>query len=139
MIGFVNNDRTLGNVLMTQPIRQTAVRPQSFWDTVRERIDISVAVDNLNLMLVGKTVEPQVERSTLFLLNKTIPGLQAVAISIEDSTTTSMQDIMLKAQSLGIDESDLFSTPETKQLILQEKTESVLDQSEGGHPPDVDT
>ena len=124
---------------MTQPARSSAVRPKAFWDTVRERIDISVAVDNLNLMLVGKTVAPQVERSTLFLLNKTIPGLQAVAISIEDSTTTSMQDIMLKAQSLGVDPADLFSTPETKQLITQEKTVSAQDQSEGGHPPDVDT
>ena len=38
---------------MTQPARQTAERPQSFWDTVQERIEITVAVDNLNAMLVG--------------------------------------------------------------------------------------
>ena len=123
---------------MPQPVRQTAARPQSFWDTVQERIEITVAVDNLNAMLVGATVEPQVERSTLFLLNKTIPSLQAIALQIDDTSTTSMADIMLKAQALGISESDLFSTPDTNALITQEKSLPVQDQSEGGHPPDVD-
>ena len=79
---------------MPQPVRQTAARPQSFWDTVQERIEITVAVDNLNAMLVGATVEPQVERSTLFLLNKTIPSLQAIALQIDDTSTTSMAEIM---------------------------------------------
>ena len=72
------------------------------------------------------------------VFNKLLPSLQAVAIQIEDSTAANVHDIMLKAQALGISESDLFSTPETNQLILQEKADSALVQLEGPHPPDVD-
>ena len=114
---------------MAQPVRSSAVRPQSFWDTVKERIEIALAVDNLNLMLAGEEQPPQVERSTLFTLSKAIPSLQAVAIDVQHHIPANWQDIQAKALEHGID---------PKLLISQEKDDCVQVDSDGGTPPDVD-
>ena len=112
---------------MGQPLRYSKERPSAYWETVRDRIKCGKAVENLNLMLNGTKVEPQVERATLFTINKMLPSLQAVAMQIEDRTSSNLQDILNKAQMLGMSEADLFSTPETKASITQEKTDSAQD------------
>ena len=53
--------------------------------------------------------------------------MQAIAVQVEDRTATNLADILNKAQMLGMSEADLFSTPETKALITQEKTDSPAD------------
>ena len=104
----------------------------------RSRLKLAKAVDVLNKIIEGKDIPEQRARYSFAVVNKLLPNYQAVAIQIDDRTTASVLDIMNQAAALGLDQSDLFSTPDTNALITQEKSLPVQDQSEGGHPPDVD-
>ncbi|GAF96439.1 unnamed protein product, partial [marine sediment metagenome] len=89
-------------------------------------------------VICGEPLPEQRVRTCFAVYNKEFASLQAVALQVEHTTSESMQDIMLQAQALGMSESDLFSTPESKVLILQDKSDSASDALEGGAPPDVD-
>ena len=123
---------------MGQNVRQTAERPLAYWETIRDRINAARAVNVLNRVVDGEAVPAQQAVMSWNIVNKLLPGLQAIAIQVEDRTTTNVGELLNQAAALGLDQSDLFSTPETNALITQEKSLPVQDQTEGGHPPDVD-
>ena len=104
----------------------------------RGRLKLAKAVDVLNKIIEGDDIPEQRARYSFAVVNKLLPNYQAVAIQIEDRTTANVLDIMNQAAALGISPDQLFSTPETNSLISQENSDSVSDDSEGGHPPDVD-
>ena len=123
---------------MGQPLKAGEV-PQPHYRKTQDRIDLTLAVDVLNDALKSKEPLPiQKVQVAMFYINQMLPKYQAVAIQVEDRTTANVLDIMNQAAALGIDPADLFSTPETNSLITQEKVDSVSDDSDGGHPPDVD-
>ena len=124
---------------MGQPLKAGEI-PQPHYRKTQDRIDLTMAVDVLNEALHSDAPMPvQKVQVAMFYVGKMLPSMQAIAVQVDDKTTISVLDIMNQAAALGVDPADLFSTPETKQLITQEKTVSAQDQSEGGHPPDVDT
>ena len=123
---------------MGQPLKAGEI-VQPHYRKTQDRINLTMAVDVLNDALKAKVPEcTQKVQIAMFYINQMLPKYQAIAMQIDDRTTASVLDIMNQAAALGLDQSDLFSTPETNALILQEKSLPAQDQSEGGHPPDVD-
>ena len=134
----------VGLIFMAQSLRINGIeRPAAYWETIQDRIDTGKAVTVLNHVVKGmkyKEKDITALQATMAwnIVNKMLPSLQAIAINVTDHTTTNVGELLTQAAALGIDSADLFSTPETNALILQEKVDSVSDDSEGGHPPDVD-
>ena len=123
---------------MGQVVRQSQAKPQAYWETLRERIDAGKAVGVLNRVVDGEVMPVMQATMAWNVVNKLLPSLQAVAINVTDHTSTNVGELLTQAAALGISPDQLFSTPETNSLITQEKVDSVSDDSDGGHPPDVD-
>ena len=120
---------------MGQPLRYSKERPSAYWETIRDRIECGKAVKVINQALNGDVLPAQQLNTAIFVINKMMPSLQAIAMQIEDRTSTNLQDILNKAAALGISESELFSTPATKPSITQEKTDSPVGSLEVPPPP----
>ena len=129
---------------MAQSLRINGIeKPAAYWETIQDRINTGKAVTVLNHVVVGKQYKDKditALQATMAwnIVNKMLPSLQAVAINVTDHTSTNVGELLNQAAALGIDSADLFSTPETNSLITQENSDSVSDDSDGGHPPRVD-
>jgi hypothetical protein len=112
-------------------------KPQSYWDTIRERIDCAMAVDVVNKVMRGETVAEQRARYSFAVLNKLLPSMQAIAVQVEHKVAPNRDDLIARALSRGIDPAILFANHQAKPLITQDKLDSVPVDSEAPHPPVV--
>ena len=88
------------------PTKQSIIRlsgkPESYYETLTKRIKAGVAVDVLNKMLVGNEVTAQQEKAALFILNKFLPNLQAIAVQHSTDQPKTRDDIEALANQAGI-------------------------------------
>ena len=112
---------------MGQPLRYSKERPPAYWETIRDRIESGKAIKVINQALNGDDLPAQQLNTAIFVINKMVPSLQAVAVKVEHKAAASWEDIQAKARALGIDPATLISTPATKATITQEKTDSPAD------------
>ena len=119
---------------MAQPLTK-GEKPTAFYQRVRDRIDLTTAVDVLNAaMKSDKPLPAQKVQVAMFSINKLLPSMQAVAVQVEHKVAASWADIQAKALESGIDPLSLVPG---KQLISKEKTIEHQDDSEGGLPPET--
>ena len=85
----------------------TGYRIRSFGETLRTRINVSMAVDKLNAAIMGKPITSRQLEAIRIALAKVLPDLKAVAVEFNDNTVTSKADIdsMLLAAGLKPDNS----------------------------------
>ena len=115
---------------MTQPVRQTAERPQAYWETIRDRIDSSKAVGVINDVLHKRNgVDVLQAQMAWQVVNKLLPSVQAIHMEVAHKVSMTWDDIKSNALEHGID---------PKLLISQENPVPAQVDSDGGHPPDVD-
>ena len=122
---------------MSRPLRNSQARPSAYWETIRDRIECGKAVDVVNQTLNGDVLPAQQLNAAIFVINKMLPSLQAVAVQVEHKVAASWEDIQAQALAVGLDPELLFSTPATKPSITQEKTDSPVNASEAPPPPDM--
>ena len=82
-------------------------RLRSFAETLRTRINVSMAVDKLNDAIMGKAITSQQLDAIRIALAKVLPDLKAVAVQFNDNTVTTKADVdsMLLAAGLKPDNS----------------------------------
>ena len=121
---------------MTQSLRNNngTAKPAAYWETLRDRIQAGIAVDNLNAMVSGTELPVQQERTTIFVINKLLPSIAAVAVEVSHKQAVSIDDLRNRAEALGVDPSQLLT-----QAIdsTAEKVESVQDKLDTPLPRDV--
>jgi hypothetical protein len=127
----------------TSITRHGQAKPPAYWETIRDRIDTARASENLNLMASGTELPSQQERVSLFIINKMLPSLQAVAVEVTHRSAASMHDLHDRATALGLDPSMLLgdatlieSMPSTDDT--PEDSIASPDSIEAPLPPDSD-
>ena len=123
---------------MGQPLRNTQARPPAYWETIRDRIEAGKAIKVINQALNGDVLPAQQLNTAIFVINKMMPSLQAIAVQVEHKVAVSKDDLITQARAAGIDPALLFGTPATKPSITQEKTDSPADSLEGAPPPEIE-
>ena len=108
---------------MGRPLRNIQARPSAYWETIRDRIESGKAVKVINQALNGDVLPAQQLNTAIFVVNKMLPSLQAVAVQVEHKVATSWEDIQAQALAVGLDPSLLLDMPS----ITQEKTDSPAD------------
>jgi hypothetical protein len=109
---------------MGQPLRNTQARPPAYWETIRDRIKCGKAVAVVNQALNGDVLPTQQLNTAIFVINKMLPSMQAIAVQVEYKVSASMSDLEARALAAGMDPAVLFYT---RPLITQEKTDSPAD------------
>ena len=126
-----------GIVYMAQSLRNNngTAKPAAYWETLRDRIQAGIAVDNLNAMISGTELPVQQERSTIFVINKLLPSIAAVSVEVSHKQAVSIDDLRNRAEALGVDPATLLT-----QAIdsTAEKVESVQDKLDTPIPRDSD-
>ena len=121
---------------MAQALRGNngTAQPAAYWETLRDRIQAGIAVDNLNAMIGGTELPLQQERTTLFVVNKILPNIAAISVEVSHRQATSIDDLRNRAEALGVDPATLLS-----QVIdsTAEKVESTSITSDTPIPRDV--
>ena len=112
---------------MGKPLRNSQARPLAYWETIRDRIECGKAVDVLNQALKGDELPTQQVNTALFVVNKMLPSLQAVAVQVEHRVAASWAEIQAKALEAGIDPESLLSPSAKRSSITQGKTDSPAD------------
>jgi hypothetical protein len=95
---------------MGQPLRNTQARPPAYWETIRDRIKCGKAVDVVNQALNGDVLPTQQLNTAIFIINKMLPSLQAIAVQVEHKVAASKEDLIARALARGIDPAILFCT-----------------------------
>ena len=108
---------------MSRPLRNSQARPSAYWETIRDRIESGKAVKVINQALNGDVLPAQQLNTAIFVVNKMLPSLQAVAVQIEHKAAASWEDIQAQALAVGLDPSMLLDMPS----VTQEKTDSSVD------------
>ena len=98
---------------MSQTIRQTAKRPEAFYETVNRRIKIGKAITVVNDVLAGKRIEPMRAGMAWNIINKFTPSMVAIQMQVEHSHVVNMLDLQAQALEAGLDPSALL--PETSE------------------------
>ena len=115
---------------MNQIARQTAERPQAYWETIRDRIDTATAVGVLNKLIKGKQYKSKditVMQATMAwnIVNKMLPSLQAVALRVEQADPLTRHDLDALMLSTGIDPSLIDGYSEDKPLITKDNGKCI--------------
>ena len=95
---------------MSQTIRQTAKRPESFYETVNRRIKIGKAITVVNDVLQGKRIEPMRAGMAWNIINKFTPSMVAVQVQVEHTHVVNMLDLQAQALEAGLDPATLLPT-----------------------------
>jgi hypothetical protein len=122
---------------MAQPLRNTQARLPAYWETIRDRIEAGKAIKVVNQALNGDVLPAQQLNTAIFVINKMLPSLQAVAVEVTHKSAASKEDLEARALAAGIDPATLFSIPATRPSITLEKTDSPADSLEAPPPPDM--
>jgi hypothetical protein len=118
----------IGIVFMAQSLRINGTeRPAAYWEVIRDRIDCGAATTNLNKMANGIELPSQVERVSLFIINKMLPNLQAVAVEITHKSSANLLDLKARADLLGIDPSLLMGHTSLLADTSADIDESIID------------
>jgi hypothetical protein len=132
---------------MSQPVRQTNLRPQAFWETVQDRIDAANAVKVINKVVSGKQYKKKpitVMQATMAwnIVNKLVPSVAQIAVEVSHVRTNTLTSLVDRANALNVDPTALLGQPiESKGESLDsvpEETDSIEDSLEAPLPPDVD-
>ena len=118
--------------VMPQASREAGAygKMQSARDKAIERCNLANAVTVLNDALVStKPLPHQKVTVAMFMVNKLLPSMQAVAVQVEHKVSADWKDIQAQALEAGID---------PNLLIPQEKPLLPTTVSDGGVPPDDD-
>jgi hypothetical protein len=110
-------------------------RPAAYRNQLSDRIKAGKAVKVLNRVLGGEALPAQQVNVALFVVNKLVPSMQAIAVQVEHKVSATLPELEARALATGIDPSLLFNTH--KLSITQEKTDSRADSLEGAPPPDM--
>lgn len=98
-------------------------RPAAYRNQLSDRIKAGKAVKVLNRVLGGEVLPAQQVNVAMFIVNKLVPSMQAIAVQVEHKVAASWQDLHAKALAAGIDPSLLLARPS----VTQEKTDSPAD------------
>ena len=98
-------------------------RPAAYRNQLSDRIKAGRAAKILNRVLVGEVLPSQQVQVAMFIINKMVPSMQAVAVQVEHKVAASWEDIQAQALEAGIDPSLLLARPS----ITQQKTDSPAD------------
>ena len=98
---------------MSETVRQTAKRPESFYETVNRRIKIGKAITVVNDVLAGKRIEPMRAGMAWNVINKFTPSMVAVQVQVEHTHVVNMLDLQAQALEAGLDPATLL--PETSE------------------------
>ena len=93
---------------MSQTIRQTAKRPEAFYETVNRRIKIGKAITVVNDVLKGKRIEPMRAGMAWNIINKFTPSMVAIQMQVEHTVATNLLDLQAKALEAGLDPTALL-------------------------------
>ena len=108
-------------------------------DTAVDRMKLSNAVEVLNLALVvDKPLPTQKVQVAMFMVNKLLPSMQAVAVQVEHKVSASWQDIQAAALEAGIDP-NLLITEDKSVSEHERESDSAQELLETPLPPDTDT
>ena len=99
---------------MGQHVRTSKSKPDGYWKTIQERIDCAKAVTVLNSALHGADQKPSQLNTAIFVINKMLPSLQAVAVEVTHKAASTQHDLAAEALAVGIDPRYLFDIPEKK-------------------------
>jgi hypothetical protein len=89
-------------------------------------------------MANGTEYPLQQERATLFIVNKLLPSLQAVAIAIHEADPLSRHDIDSLLLTSGLSPQLIDGFTEDNQPVTAELIDSSDDSIEGHPPPESD-
>ena len=118
---------------MAHPVRNQD-RPEAYYETLKDRINAGAAVKVLNdVVATDKPIVYHKLQAAMFIINKLLPSMQAIAVQVEHKISASREDIMARALSKGIDPALLFHH---KSLLLQDKSDSPGITEETPLPPD---
>jgi hypothetical protein len=108
-------------------------RPAAYRNQLSDRIKAGKAVKVLNRVLGGEVLPAQQVNVAMFIVNKLVPSMQAIAVQIEHKVSATLPELEARALAAGLDPALLFHG---KRSITQEKTDSPADSLEGAPPPD---
>jgi hypothetical protein len=102
-------------------------RPAAYRNQLSDRIKAGKAVKVLNRVLSGEVLPTQQVNVAMFIVNKLVPSMQAIAVQVEHKVAASKEDLIARALARGIDPAILFNSPHTRPAITGEKTDSPAD------------
>jgi len=94
---------------MPQPLRDSSLRPASYWQTIRERIDCGAAITLLNRVVNGGECSQAQLQASMFIVNKLLPSLQAIPLDVTDQSANTITDLQAMALEHGVDPTLLLS------------------------------
>lgn len=111
-------------------------KPPAYWNTIQERIECGKAVKVVERALMGdKTLTDNQIKVALFLINKFVPSLQAVAVRIEDNRPTSWADLESLALSHGINPALLLDDRSLIEGEVLDSPQESVDSEQESDPP----
>ena len=122
------------NILMPQTNRSNGgvKKPKAYWQTIQERIDCAKAVKVLN-----ESMEPDADisemqfKASVFIVNKMLPSLQAVAVQVHESNPATRGDIDALMTTSGLNPALIWDTleakPEPKAIAHEENSNDNKD------------
>lgn len=105
-----------------QKIVRQAERPEAYYKVLASRINTGRAVGVLNKMIDGQEVTAQQEKAALFVLNKFLPNLQAIAVQHSTDQPKTRDDIEALANQAGIPLQLIWNSLNNQQLTDQDQS-----------------
>jgi hypothetical protein len=102
-------------------------RPAAYRNQLSDRIKAGKAVKVLNRVLGGEVLPTQQVNVAMFVINKLVPSMQAIAVQVEHKVAASREDLIARALARGIDPDMLFRNHQAIPSITGEKTDSPAD------------
>lgn len=112
---------------MGQVVRQTKERPDAYWETLRERINAGKAVNVINKALKEQDVKPHALSTAIFVINKLLPSLQAVAVQVQQTESMSRHDIDALLLGTGLNPKLIEGFTDNNNDDNQEDTGELID------------
>ena len=104
------------------PIRRGKFAPPEYWKSIRSRIDCSAAVTTINKTLQGEKIGHQQFQASIFILNKFLPNLSAIAVQVETNVSRDKTDLVAKALEHGINPIEVFGGLDGAPVTTKPKT-----------------
>ena len=116
-----------------QSLTKSRHRPGAYWEQIRDKLKTTEAAKVINRAIDGEPIEPLRLKACMYVVDKTLPNLQAVAMDVRTTQNNTMEDVNAKLLLAGIQPQDAW-----KLLTAQpgeDFTEGALE-PEGGTPPE---
>ena len=110
-------------------------KPAAYWETIRERLDVSLAANVVMNYLKGDESIPLARANLAWkVVEKQLPSLQAIAVEVTHKTADSMESLQDRAAKLGLSSDALFA----QVIDTTEKIDSVQDVIEAAPTRELD-